>query len=318
MGSFAVDSFTDTPGTVATAHTPEAGGPIVSGQAGSAAVITAANRMRGNAANSFFLYSGVPASPNYAVEASVYCASNVNGFGLSVRAVNGNTGYNVAYSAGSGNITLSGGNLSPTSAPLSPTVGQRQKIKLQIANSSEISVFVDGSRFLHQFDTGIAATGLAGFTFAAQDTDSTGFQLDSFIATDATLSQVEIDGQLFVLGGSQLWVNSDNEIYLLGLTDLISGTPLNGATVSAAITTLSGGNVAGSTVNLTYVPGSITIQMPNGQTFTSASGNYRGQLPASVANTLADGTSYLLSCTAVNGSNQRVFRGVYTAGYSTK
>jgi hypothetical protein len=317
MAIFDLANFIGTAGTQATAYTPEAGGPIVSNLAGSSAVLTAANRMRGNASGgSQFIFSGIPASPNYILEASVYCASNVNGFGICLRATSGNTGYAINYVQSTGLVTLSGGGLSPTSFSLSPTPGNRNKITFK-ANSGNFRVLLDNVQQINQNDTGIMIAGLAGFMFAAQDTDSTGFQLESFTAYDLALSTVNLDGSFFVSGGTQLFFDSDNELYLLGLVDLISGTPQTTATVSAQIETLSGTPV-GSPVSLSYVTGSLTINLPNAQTYTSATGNYEGQLLAATANLLAEGATYYVVVTAIVVTNQRIWRGQYTAGYSTK
>ena len=295
MGSFVLDSFVDAQGTLATAHTPEAGGPIIANAVGSAAVITNANRMRGNGANSSFLYTSRPATMNCIIEASVYCASNVNGFGLCLRAGVGNTGYSVVYSAGTGNLVLSGGGLSPVTWPLSPTVGQRNKLKFQ-ANAGNLRVFLDGSQIFNQNDTGITIPGQVGFTFAAQDTDNTGFQLDGFVAYDLLPTVLELSGKVVCDRGSFLAVNTDNMIYLVNLTDLITGAAITGATVTAQIIQVPTGAVL-ATISLLYVAGSVVL---NGVTYTGA--NYRGQFAFGAGVALV--TDYNVVVVAVSGSNQ--------------
>jgi hypothetical protein len=113
-----------------------------------------------------------------------------------------------------------------------------------------------------------------------------------------------------------LFVASDNLIWLLGLIDNNAQPPayVNTATVSAQVSDLAG-NTVGSPVTLANVVGSVTVNLPNGQTITSPNGNYRGQLP--FATPLIDGTTYKLTVTAVAVSGaQRTFRGPMTAGYT--
>lgn len=73
-----------------------------------------------------------------------------------------------------------------------------------------------------------------------------------------------------------LYVGSDNLLWLLGLTDEVTNTFVNGATVVATIINPDGSTLA--TVTLSYVAGPQTV---NGVTYTD--GCYRGQLPAATA-----------------------------------
>jgi|SRR6185437_4069740 len=113
-----------------------------------------------------------------------------------------------------------------------------------------------------------------------------------------------------------LFVASDNLIWLLGLVDNNQSPPayVTSATVSAQVSTLDG-TAIGSAVTMTYVAGSQTVSLPNGQTQTSADGNYKGDLPNTVA--LVDGTTYYLTVTATSGGAKRTFRGSFKAGYTT-
>lgn len=113
-----------------------------------------------------------------------------------------------------------------------------------------------------------------------------------------------------------LYVASGNIIWLLGLNDNNNSSQpayVTGATVTGQVQSMSGQNVGGS-VTMTYASGSVTLELPNGQSITSAGGNYKGNLPYTTP--LVDGTNYELQVVATYGGDQQTFRGAKQAGYS--
>jgi len=309
MNTFILDNMVDVTGTLATAHSPQAGGPIVSVQGNDTAQITDQNRMRGQSVSgSAFTYSLNPAGHNWSVNFSIFVASNENGFGIIC------SGYALTYTISNAGWRLAGGNLpGPLRFDQNLNVGQRYKGTIT-SSGGVVSVTIDGSTIFSESDSAAPALSPPGFEFFGQDTDSTGYQLESFAASSIVPALVDLDGSFVCDGGGSLFVASDNEFYLLGLIDRVTGAYVRGATVAAQVTTLDGTPV-GSPVTLSFVSGSITVPLPNAQTRTSADGNYIGQLPASTP--LVDGTTYYVKTTATSGSNQRVFRGSYSGAYST-
>lgn len=309
MNVLALDNFVDTAGTLATAHTPLIGGSI-SAQSGGQGTITVGNRLRGQS-QGYLVYANLPASGNYTIEADIYVASNANGVGITM---GGSTGALFSYSLSNGYWNLAGLGM-PSGQHYSQSVnaGETHKIKL-VSAGSVITAYVDGVQAAQKTATQTITAGPAGIFFLGTDTDGTGYQVESFTVYESPASSVDLDGTFLVDGGSLLNLNSDNELYLLGLTDLLTGSYVTTATVSATVKTLSGTTIG--TVTLSYVSGSLTVSQPNGLTQTSAGGNYRGQLPYSTS--LTEGAVYNIVVTATSGSNQRQWRGAYAAGLTTK
>lgn len=94
-----------------------------------------------------------------------------------------------------------------------------------------------------------------------------------------------------------LALSSDNLLYVLGLTDNLTGSYVTNASVTASLYDPAGNLVAGSTITLAYVAGSMTV---NGKSY--ADGNYRGQMLNTVG--LIQGTVYTVQITISVGSNQ--------------
>jgi hypothetical protein len=193
MAGIVIDNFIDPAGTYATAHTPPAGGLIVpsSGTDAHGAIITPANRMRGNvAAFNFFNYPIPPQTPFYTIEADVYVASNANGVALTARqdpSVAGGSGVVVSYAlGGGGRWTLAGPGIVGDTANQVLTVGQLYKAKLALTPAL-VTFSVDGTVLLQKAVSGTPIIGLCGFGFFGQDTDVTGYQLSDFAAYDTTV-----------------------------------------------------------------------------------------------------------------------------------
>lgn len=190
MSVIVSDNSVDTAGTLVINHTPNAGGPIVSAASAFSAVVTNANRIRGNDSvhQSFYSYSAVPVSAFYTVEAIVYVMTNVNGFAITARQPSGGgtggTGILVNYAAGAGRWTIAGPGISGDSAFASYTIGNRLHCTLILA-AGLITFGVNGTTIFTRTVTGTPVVGLAGFGFSAQDTDSTGYQFENFSVNDS-------------------------------------------------------------------------------------------------------------------------------------
>lgn len=203
-----VDTCTDTAGTSATAHTAELGGPITDILGTSNAVFTASNRIRNNqSAASSFQYSSASPTANAVVEASIYCASAIGLLGISLRHSNG-IGYILFWN--SGDWFLQGGNLNMFAAQ-SLTPGQRYKAKLSAVGST-ITAYIDGTQILQGTDTQIPGPGTFGFSLNSSATDSTGLQIDEFVAfalpstNQATLYSYMHDGSGNVEAGKSFYL----------------------------------------------------------------------------------------------------------------
>ena len=81
------------------------------------------------------------------------------------------------------------------------------------------------------------------------------------------------------------WIDSDNLVKLTNLHDALTGNAINDATVSAVFKDAAGSTLA--EFDLTYV--------------TDSNGDYAGEIPNDVG--MAEGSSYTLTVTAVNGDD---------------
>lgn len=199
MSLFVVDSFTGTGGTDYTAHTPELGGSILSNQSGSDALITAAGTIRGNATGgSVFSYpnAAIP-SADYGVTARIKVLTNQNGFGIEVRQQPGlgSAYYTFSYAASNGYWNLGGPGLSGLRYVQTLNPGETHVASLW-AQGTLLTAFVDGVQVLQHTSSGISLAGAPGFSFIYQDTDTTGYQLDSFAAYG--FSEMAFNGRLHV------------------------------------------------------------------------------------------------------------------------
>lgn len=216
MGIIALDNFVDVAGTLAINHTPTKGGPIVSNASAFSAVITNANRLRGQDGGfSFFSYSAVPSTAFYTVEATVYPMTLVNGFGMTARQAagpaTGGSGIFINYTASNTRWTIAGPGISGDSAFQSFTAGTR--ITLQLLLTPGLCTFnVNGVQLFQKTVTGTPIVGLAGLSFGATDTDSTGFQFESFQVSEYG----ELEGRFDVQ--TALGATTDNQPGMSGTT----------------------------------------------------------------------------------------------------
>lgn len=186
MAVFVFDSFTDTAATTATAHQPEAGGPIFQAIGGNP-TISSANRMRnGSGFQGEFAYKQIPIGPDCEVEASIYCASVSGEAAIFLRGQgSGLTGYYfLQYNGTNWQLVIEGGNfatLGTFAQVLTP--GQRYKIKLKAVGST-ITVYVDNVQIIQVTDAQISQNGFVGVLLNGNTTDTTGLHLDYFSAID--------------------------------------------------------------------------------------------------------------------------------------
>lgn len=195
--SFIVDSFTDTSGTSITAHNAEAGGAVTANTAfvGSAAIISNANRLRGNfSGNTIMEYAATPPSADYDVQADLYVASISSAAGLCGRSsTTAGTYYLFDYESGSLAWNLyaisNGSNVAHVSQSASLTIGNTYTMKLSMRGST-INAYVNGVLTLTIVDTTIVNAGTVGFFFGGSSTNTTTFHLDNFSATTANTQPV--------------------------------------------------------------------------------------------------------------------------------
>lgn len=206
--SFITDTYTDIAGTSITSHTSENGGPVVANTAfaGSAAAITAANRLRADfSGNTIMTYTGSSSTADYDVEADVYVATISTAVGLIGRAsTTAGTYYLLDYETGSLAWKLyaivAGSNVATASFSQTLTIGATYHVKLSMRGTT-ITGSVNGSVVLTIVDNNITGIGKAGFFFGGAQTNSTGFHLDNFSGTTANLFAVT-DTNIFFSPGN--------------------------------------------------------------------------------------------------------------------
>lgn len=159
----------------------------------SASVITADGRVRCAAANNSLYYcNDAPSSADYAVEADLYAASQVNSAGIAARLASAaNTFYYLRFAAGSGwtlykFVNGTATQLGSTITSKNIVTGSAMHCKLSCVGST-IAAFIDGAATadISVTDTAISDAGYAGIRLLTVGTpsDSTSIQLDNFAAT---------------------------------------------------------------------------------------------------------------------------------------
>lgn len=185
----AIDTFTDTAGTLLENHTSDSGNTWTKNSAvsGGGMVITDANRVRGGSATAvIYVNDWVPASPDYEVSTDVYFAS-VNYAQTGIGGRTGTTAFTGYYALlVQGEIRLyRGGNVAPLgSYAVSPTVGSTYALKLSM-QGNDITVYWDGAPVIAVTVSGSNIISTAGFASVYSQgafTNSTGPHLDNFKA----------------------------------------------------------------------------------------------------------------------------------------
>lgn len=235
--TFATDTFTDTTSTALTAHTGEIGATwaVNSAFPGSTAVITDANRLRSNT-NSFSIYyaSGTPASADYSVAADVLVWPTAPGaVGVIGRASTSVGTYYLMDYEGVGNpiklYTIVNGSAVGTTATYAwtPTGGQTYRFKLSMVGST-ITAYLDGAQIIQKTDSNITTAGKSGLFFNFGMTNSTGFHIDNFAATDIPGSTYTFTGPTTGAKGvaSSAFTVTPNEVYTGTITIRPAGAGL--------------------------------------------------------------------------------------------
>jgi hypothetical protein len=202
MATFDSDAFTDTTGTLLSAHTPTAGGSwaICTGTTNTAR-ITSGGRTRNSfsAGEADYLCQGTPGSADYTVQADLWAGSSAatNYAGLYGRSdpsggQNGTTGktYLSLYDGGAPGWLLTKA-VNNTFTQLGSTFSQSLTLststtfKMTMTGTSLV-LNVAGTDRVTTTDSAVTAAGQAGvFILSSSLTDNTALELDNFSATDA-------------------------------------------------------------------------------------------------------------------------------------
>jgi hypothetical protein len=191
VADFVVDTFTDTDGTSLASHTGEVGATWTEDSASGNTFVVAANRLRANGASMRYHSSGLPASAEYDVVATIRQVTSIADQILGVygrMSTSDNTGYLGYYSKldtlwhlgkyEAGSFT----DLGTFAQGLSDATDY--VLKLEIRDAAK-KVYVDGVERITSADNAITDAGRAGvFNLIAAASDSTGLHLASLVASD--------------------------------------------------------------------------------------------------------------------------------------
>ncbi len=188
-----IDTFTDTAGTLLTAHTPDGGGSWSISTGGSDGVITASNTLRaGGTVATGALHSATPPSADYSVYAKVI-AKNLgvdHRIGVAGRMV-GDDRYSVHLRGLAGTFRLMKnvggvGSQLATDATITVVEGGEYALELRMSGST-LEGYVDGVLKLSATNTDLTAAGKAGVALDGSGTisDSTLSALDDFTTSFA-------------------------------------------------------------------------------------------------------------------------------------
>lgn len=191
---FVQDTFTDTAGdNLVTQHTGEIGGTwaVQPGGSGSEVLqISTSGKVYSSGVFGQLYASGVPDSPDYDVDYDFTLLTDLQAFGGCARM---DTASNTSYMSGlsgarllslyqvvSGSFTLLG------SVDLSGTVslGTTHHLRQRAYKSGEKSLWFDGQVLINANDEVITAAGRAGLNFGGGSSDTTGYHIDNFVATN--------------------------------------------------------------------------------------------------------------------------------------
>jgi hypothetical protein len=201
MAIFVNDTFTDTNGTVLSAHTGETGATwtrhtnaTYSGQT----FTIQANRTYFSSASGIGAYyaSGVPAGVEYDVAGVLRCLTNVAGAILAVTgrfSTAADTMYRAGFAQGTGwtmSKSVAGVSTSlgtDTTDGTSLTINTSYSIELRITDATK-KLFVGGAERLSSADNAVTAAGRVGVRGFGAIATTTGYHLDSITATDAAVA----------------------------------------------------------------------------------------------------------------------------------
>jgi hypothetical protein len=213
MSVITSDTFADVAGTTLQAHTGATGATwIHSNGYTSDAVITAANRLRGNGSNATYSASGSPGANAQDLECDVYVASLVNNAGIMFAATGTGTDTKYLFDFSSGNtitlyVVVAGSVPASTAASFTFVPGTTYRARA-VWRTGFLALLINGVQVLSLVDSNISFGGHAGVFFAVADSDSTGFHFANLIlstppaATAVTSSNLQFSPYTWRSDGS--------------------------------------------------------------------------------------------------------------------
>jgi hypothetical protein len=191
---FVFDSFTGNDGVELSTRPGEIGATWINGTnepyAGSM-YISNANRLR-NYDRSVYYASGTPNSAEYDVQADFTLVGGAPGYAALVGRFNPTTGYfyRVLWDPSSQSLilqksTATTGGTTPLGSytPPAPVAGSTHTIKLEIRSATK-KVYYDGVLVITSTDNELSGAGKAGIWFGATNSNTSGWNLDNFTATN--------------------------------------------------------------------------------------------------------------------------------------
>jgi hypothetical protein len=205
------DTFTDTAGTLLTAHTPDGGGTWTK-HVGNDVVITAANRARQSgtvAGTGIHYHSPTSGTADYDVSADVVLRSTVASTGVGVVGplnVAADDGYMARYDTAIRLFRRVSGTFTQlATSAFTPTTDVPFRITLRMTGST-IKVLLDGSEVISYSDatpvTGAGRAGIAHFSTVTGLSDSTGPHLDNFQGVPASYALTADPGSFSLSGNA--------------------------------------------------------------------------------------------------------------------
>lgn len=238
------DTFTDTAGTLLSAHTGETGAAwtLSAGREGSAALISAAGRVycsAGGAGLPDYTASGVPATADYDVVADLTILSAAEGAGITTRWSSAGSSIYLVYFQGVGWIFKDQPSGLSVTVVDALVVGATYRLKLE-ARGATITAYVDNVR-IGSLATTLTTQKKGGVTLVNPVSASTGMHVDNFHIVDAaTVSRklVVFDGDSITYGYT-LSLAQKIPAVAMGLRDnfewVAINSGVNGATVADMI-----------------------------------------------------------------------------------
>lgn len=196
FAQFVSDTFTDTTSTDLSSHTGGTGATWTQDHTGTggAAVISDANRVRGNTIDSVggsavYTASGTPGSADYSVEADFVCKSDADITAVLIRWQGAGSGYALQHRVFHGwQVIIYGGfgTIGQVGADFGTEMSAGQTVHAKITiTGSAITVVLAGVSSFSGSDSTYSTAGHAGVMFTnASGLNTTGIHLDNFTATN--------------------------------------------------------------------------------------------------------------------------------------
>lgn len=328
MAQFASDSFTDSDGTLLSAH-GSSWTRHSTGSSPSSGIAITSNRARNTTAatDGAYYHSGSPASADYSVSADVYVVStdNTNEANVLARVSTSaatwymarllNTGSTSAnwqvYKRVAGTFTQLGSNVAQTIA-----ASNSYSLRLEcIGTAIKLYTLGSGSAAISVTDSAISAAGKAGIRmYRSAGTITDGFHLDNFSGDDPASGSYTITAAhgSYTLSGQAVALKADRKITAAQGSFTLTGQAVRLARGYTLAVGQGSYTLNGQDVTLTYEPvGSYTLTADYG---TYSLSGQAVNLTAARRITAAQG-SYTLSGQAVGlarGFNLAAGQGTYT------